>query len=229
VLGSSAVVLTDAGAQPHDFADLSAWWANGIEVWLPSPAVERPAQFMTLIADALASLSPDTAPITVKFNTKDSAAAPTAPFVAAGNRPPAGTAPRVRFDRGRVAVTDRSGKTLLDLGGFTGGAVVQIVHAGSQPGLWLKPLATGGALPAPSELRLDRGDIAFVDQSGVALAMSSERDKLIRINYPDQVSWLTVADRFHAWIIGAIWLLVTVGFLFGLQRVLRRRSSGLND
>ena len=43
VLGSSAVVLADATEKPHDFADLSAWWANGVEVWLPSPAVERPA------------------------------------------------------------------------------------------------------------------------------------------------------------------------------------------
>ena len=42
VIGSSAVVLTEATDKPHDFADLSAWWANGIEVWLPSPASERP-------------------------------------------------------------------------------------------------------------------------------------------------------------------------------------------
>jgi hypothetical protein len=37
------------------------------------------------------------------------------------------------------------------------------------------------------------------------------------------VSWLTVADRFRPWIIGSLWVLGTIGFLFGLQRVLRRR------
>jgi hypothetical protein len=225
VLGSSGVVLAEAEGKPHDFADLSAWWANGIEVWLPSPATERPGPLMGLVAGTLAALSPEAAPIAVKFAATSDAPTPGAPFIAVSNRMPKGATPRVRFDRGRVVVADRKDQTLLDLGGFSGGAVVQIVSAGSQPGLWLKPLAADGALPAPAELKLDRGDIAFVDQSGVALAMSSERDTLVRIAYPDQVSWLSVAERFHPWVIGAIWALVSVGFLFGLQRMLRRRAA----
>ena len=126
-------------------------------------------------------------------------------------------------------VSDKNNKTLLNLGGFSGGALAQIVSAGSQPGLWLKPLAADNALPAPEELRLDRGDVAFVDQSGIALAMSTERDTLLHVAYPDQVSWLQVAERFHPWIIGAIWALITVGFLFGLQRILRRRSANAGE
>ena len=229
VLGSSAVVLTEADATPRDFANMAAWWASGIEVWLPSPGVERPAPLMTVIADTLATLSPETAPIAVNFTGSDGVATPTAPFIAVSNRPPAGTTPRVRFDRGRVVVADRSGRTLLDLAGFTGGAVAQIVSASGQPGLWLKPLASDGTLPAPATLRLDRGDVAFVDNTGVALAMSSERDRLVRIAYPEEVSWLTIAERFHTWIIGAIWVLVTAVFLFGLQRMLRRRGTHAGD
>jgi hypothetical protein len=229
VLGSSAVVLVAADAQPRDFSDLSAFWSNGIEVWLPSPALERPAPLMSLITDALAALSSEAAPVSVKFIAGGDAPLPSAPFVAVSNRPPAGSTPRVRFDRGRVVATDRSGRTLLDLGGFAGGSVMQIVGAGVHPGLWLRPLSVDGTLPAPSDIRLDRGDIAFVDQSGIALAMSSERDTLIRIAYPDHVSWLTVAERFHAWIVGAVWLLVTFAFLYGLQRMLRRRAAGSGD
>jgi hypothetical protein len=126
-------------------------------------------------------------------------------------------------------VADRGGRTLLDLGGFESGAVMQLVNAGGKPGLWMKPLAADGALPAPTELRLDRGDIAFVDPSGVALAMSSERDTLVRIAYPDQVSWLTVAERFRPWIMGTLWAALTIAFLFGLQRFLRRRGTQTND
>jgi hypothetical protein len=228
VLGSSAVVLTEATEKPRDFADLSAWWANGVEVWLPSPSVTRPGPLMSLVSDTLAALSPEAAPIAVKFIGTSDAPTPGAPFIAVSSKAPAGASPRVRFDRGRVVVADRKNHTLLDLGGFTGGAVVQIVSSGGQPGLWLRPLATESVLPAPAELRLDRGDIAFVDQSGVALAMSSERDTLVRIAYPDQVSWLSVAERFHPWIIAAIWALATIGFLFGLQRMLRRRRAGAN-
>jgi hypothetical protein len=225
VLGSSAVVLADASDKPHDFADLSAWWANGVEVWLPSPATDRPATAMALLSDTLAALSPPSAEIVVKFTSNGDTPVPTAPFIAVSAKPPTGAAPRVRFDQGRVVVADKNNKTLLNLGGFSGGAVAQVVIAGSQPGLWLKPLASDNTLPAPEELRLDRGDVAFVDQSGVALAMSSERDTLVRITYPDNVSWLQVAERFHPWLIGAIWALITVAFLFGLQRVLRRRAA----
>ncbi len=229
ILGSSAVVLVDADSEPHDFSDLGAFWSNGIEVWMPSPSLERPAPLLGLISDALAALSTETAPVTVRFIGQNEAPSPTAPFIAVSSRPPAGAKPRVRFDQGRVAVADRSGRILLDLGGFTTGAVMQIVSANDHPGLWLKPLAADGALPAPAELRLDRGDVAFVDQAGIALAMSTERDTLVRVAYPDQVSWLTVAERFHAWLIGALWLLVTAAFLFGLQRMLRRRAANTAD
>jgi hypothetical protein len=225
LLGSSAVVLA-AGADPAgDFHDLVASWANGIDVLVPAAAIENPALVMSLLAEVLTALTPDSATITVKFDNSGSTAAPTAPFLAIAHRPPAGTKPHVRFDRGRVAVTDRSGRTLLDLGGFGAGAVAQVVTTGSHSGLWVKPLAADGVLPMPDELRLDRGNVAFVDKAGLALAMSTERDALVRIAYPDEVSWLTVADRFRSWIVGAFWLLATLGFVFVLQRFFRRRRA----
>jgi hypothetical protein len=178
-----------------------------------------------LITDALAVLSPVTAHVTVKFTGSGDVPTPGLPFIAVSNRPPAGATPRVQFDRGRVTVTDRASKTLLDLRGYVGGAVAQIVETHGQPGLWLRPLAADGTLPAPRELRFDRGNVAFVDQAGIALAMSTERDTLVRIVYPDQVSWFTIAERFHAWIIGGIWVLVTIGFLIFLQRLFRARAA----
>jgi hypothetical protein len=122
-------------------------------------------------------------------------------------------------------VTDRAGRTLLDLGGFVGGAVAQLVSSGDHPGLWIKPLATDGAIPSPSDLHLDHGDVAFIDVKGVALAMSTERDTVVRVSYPDQVSWLTVAERFRPWIIVGLWLFATAALLFILQRMFRRRPT----
>jgi hypothetical protein len=100
-----------------------------------------------------------------------------------------------------------------------------VINAGEQPGLWIKPLSGDGALPAPDDIKLDRGDVAFLDKSGVALALSTERDTLVRVSYPDQVSWLTMADRFRSWIIGSVWLFAAVGFLYALQRMLRRKPQ----
>jgi len=224
LLGSSAVVLTSAD-DAADFHDLPARLADGIETLVPSATADRPGQVLDLLAHVLSALTPESAAIAVKFVEPGAAPAPTGPFLAVGHRPPAASKPLVNFDRGRVAVTDRSGRMLLDLGGFGAGAVAQIVTAGGHPGIWIKPLDAEGSLPAPAEVKLDRGNVAFIDRTGVALAMSTERDALVRISYPDQVSWFTVADRFRSWVVGALWLLITVGFLFLLQRFLRRRGA----
>jgi hypothetical protein len=200
-----------------------AHWAKSVEVLLPRTSADRPLAVLPLLAEILGALAPDAAMLSVKLDAPEAAPAPTAPFIAISHLPPAGAAPRVRFDRGRVAVADRGGQTLLDVGGFTAGAVAQLVNVGSLSGVWIKPLADDGTLPTPAELKLDRGDAAFVDNAGVALALSTVRDRLVRVTYPDQVSWLTIADRFRPWLVGGFWLVATIGFLFLLQRILRRR------
>jgi hypothetical protein len=225
ILASSAVVLASAEGAPHDFSDLTPHFGRGIKLLLPAAAADRPILVLGILAQVVDQLSPEVAPLSVNFTAANGTSAPDAPFIAVSDKPPAGANPRVRFDRGRVDVTDRSGHALLDVGGFVGGAVAQIVTAGDYPGLWIKPLAADGAAPAPSDLHLDHGDVAFIDGNGVALAMSTERDTVVRISYPDQVSWLTVAERFRSWIIGGLWLLATAALLFLLQRMFRRRSA----
>lgn len=222
ILGSSAAVVERMNAPAQDFSDLAAAWSSGIDILLPASNATQPAQALSLLSAALAGLSPDSAPITVKFAESQT---PAAAFIAIGERAPDGSEPKVRFDRGRVAVADRSGRVVLDLGGFASGAVAQIVRSGDHDGLWIKPLAGDRTLPSPAALHLDRGDVAFIDQSGVALAMSSDRDKLVRIAYPDQVSWMSHAERYRSWIIGGLWFVATLTFLFALQRMLRRTNS----
>jgi hypothetical protein len=229
ILGSSAFVLAAAVGEPRDFSDLAARWAGGVQVLVPAAALERPELVIDIASKALNALLPDTAPIDVKVVEADAASAPSKPFLAISELAPVEAKTRVRFDRGRVAVSDSAGRTVLDLAGLSAGAVAQVVTARGEPGLWLRPLAADGALPAPAELRLDHGDVAFVDHSGVTLAMSTERGALVHIAYLDETSWPTVAARFRLWIIGGLWLLATVGFLVALQRVLRRRPTTLGE
>ena len=225
IRGSSSVVLMRAGDRLHDFSDLAARWSAGIEVLFPARAAEQPIPVLRLLAEVLNTLSPETAPITVKFVAPGAAPVAHAPFLALGDAAPEGSVPRVRFESGRVAVADRSGRTLLDLGGFAGGAVAQILTAGDHAGMWIKPLSGERTLPAPRELRLDHGDVAFLDGTGVALAMSTERDTVVRITYPDRASWMTMAEPYRPWIIGGLWALATVVFLLTLRRMLRRRRT----
>ena len=229
ILDSSAVVLGPADGPVRDFSDLALRWADGVAVALPASAADAPVPVIGQVSEVLNLLSPPSAAVSVSLVAPGPAPAPKSAFLLVSDELPPGSTPRVRFDRGRVAVSDHAGHTLLDLSGFTTGAVAQAVSAGDVPGMWIRPLSSNGSLPAPVNLRLDRGDVAFVDHTGVALAMSTERDTLIKISYPDQVSWLTIAERFRAWIIGCVWLMVTIVFLLGLQRLLRRRRTASSD
>jgi hypothetical protein len=227
ILGSSSIVLSSAGVTAEDFSDLATFWANGVQVLVPISTATKPLQVVGLLADVLNALSKETAPITVKLVDAGAVPAPTAPFIAVSNVPPAGATQRVLFDRGRVAVADRSGRTRLDIGGLASGAVAQIVTSDTHPGLWIKPLTRDGSLPVSPGIYLDRGDVAFLDKTGVALAMSTERDTLLRISYPDQVSWFAIAERFRSWIIGGLWVLATIAFLLLMQRMYRRRRISM--
>jgi Bacterial cellulose synthase subunit len=225
MLGSSSIILSPAGSAADDFSDLATFWANGVEVLVPASTATRPSAVVALLADVLNALSKESAPITVKYVDAGAAPVPGAPFIAVSNVAPAGATQRVRFDRGRVAVTDRGGRTRLDIGGLATGAVAQIVTSGTFPGLWIRPLTSDGSLPATPAVYLDRGDVAFLDKTGVALALSTERDTLLRISYPDQGSWLTLAERFRSWIVGGLWAVLTIVILFVLQRIYRRRRA----
>jgi hypothetical protein len=225
ILGSSSVILSVAGAEVQDFSDLATQWANGIEVILPVSTSEHPLSVLASLADVLNGLSKDSAPIVAKYTSGGAAPSPAAPFIAVSNVPPVGAEQRVRFDRGRVAITDRAGNILLDVGGLATGAVVQIVTSNSYPGLWIKSLSSDGSLPASPAVSLDRGDVAFLDKTGVALALSTERDTLLRVSYADRGSWLTSLDRFRSWIVGGVWILITFALMIGLQRIYRRRNN----
>jgi hypothetical protein len=226
ILGSSLVILSGAGAAARDFSDLATLWANGVEVLVPSSTAEHPLSVVASLSDVLNALSKETTPIAVKYVAAEASPSPGAPFIAVSNVPPAGAEQRVRFDRGRVAITDRAGHTLLDIGGLTTGAVAQIVTSNTYPGLWIKPLSNDGSLSASPAINLDRGDVAFLDKTGVALALSTERDTLLRVSYADQGSWINNLDRFRSWIVGGVWVLVTFALLFLMQRMYRRRVSG---
>ena len=226
ILGSSAFMLTPAGPRAEDFSDLASLWADGVEILVPAWAADRPLPMLGVLSDVLSALTRETAPLTVKFIGSHSAPNPGAPFLAVSDVPPQGRGQPVRFDQGRIAVVDKAGRTRLDLGGVETGAVAQIVTSNRQPGLWIKPLGSDGALPLSPALYLDRGNVAFLDKTGVALAMSTERDTLLRIAYPEKGSWVLFFERFRSWIVAAFWAFATVTFLAVLQKIYRRRRAG---
>jgi hypothetical protein len=229
IQGSSSIILSKPASTVADFSDFTAFWSGGVQVLVPASTATQPLQVLGLLADVLNALSMETAPIAVRYFEAGSAPAPGANFIAVSDVAPAGATQRVHFDRGRVSVVDREGRARLDIGGFTTGAVAQIVNAAAFSGMWIKPLTDDGSLPIPAGVNLNQGDIAFLDKEGVALAMSTEHDALLRISYPDQGSWVALAERYRSWIVGALWALATVVFLLLLQGVYRRRARAMRE
>jgi cellulose synthase operon protein B len=229
ILGSSSVILSAADPAAKDFSDLATLWAKRVEILLPSEISADPLRTIAALANVLSALSKETAPIEVKYLGAGAAPAPAAPFIAVSNIPPVGSDQRVHFDRGRVAITDRAGNALLDIGGLTSGAVAQIVTSNTYPGLWIRSLSLDGSLPAAPAVNLNRGDVALLDKTGVALALSTERDTLLQVSYVDQRSFLTNLDQFRPWIVGGIWVIVTLTVLFVLQRIYRRRHAAAGE
>jgi hypothetical protein len=73
-------------------------------------------------------------------------------------------------------------------------------------------------------MRLDRGNAAFIDPDGVRLAFSTTRDTLVQVTYPERFTWTTILEAYRPWIIGGVWLLVTILFVSLIQRLYRGRA-----
>ncbi|MFG6579626.1 hypothetical protein ACGYK1_09505 [Sulfitobacter sp. 1A13191] len=224
ILPDSALLLSDAAPQGQDFFTLRQEFADGVQVVL-DPALSLDfAQTLPWLAGVAGSVIPDRAPILPRASVD--ALEGDEPFFVISDQNPGDAEPLITFDQGRIEVRDRqdnliySGEDLSRLG------VVQIVTRGDTRGLWLRP----GNGPAPElaperPMMLDRGDLALIGQEGVILATATDRSPLVDVVYPDRTSLAQMLAKYRPWIVGAIWVLVTLLVLIVFQRVYRARRG----
>ncbi|MFG6591868.1 hypothetical protein [Sulfitobacter sp. 1A12157] len=224
ILPGSALILSDATPQDRDFFTLRQEFADGVQVVL-DPALSLDfGQALPWLAGVAGSVIPDRAPILPRASVE--ALEGDEPFFVISDQNPGDEKPLITFDQGRIEVRDRqdnliySGEDLSRLG------VVQIVTRGETRGLWLRP----GNGPAPEltperPMMLDRGDLALIGQEGVILATATDRSPLVEVVYPDRTSLAQMLAKYRPWIVGAIWVLVTLLVLIVFQRVYRARRG----
>ncbi|UWR30730.1 cellulose biosynthesis cyclic di-GMP-binding regulatory protein BcsB [Sulfitobacter sp. W002] len=224
ILPGSALLLSDAAPQDQDFFALRQEFGNGVQVVL-DPALSLDfAQTLPWLAGVAGSVIPDRATILPRASVD--ALEGDEPFFVISEQNPGDGDPLITFDQGRIEVRDRqdnliySGEDLSRLG------VVQIVTRGDTRGLWLRP----GNGPAPEltperPMMLDRGDLALIGQDGVILATATDRSPLVDVVYPDRTSLAQMLAKYRPWIVGAIWVLVTLLVLVVFQRVYRARRG----
>ncbi|CAB3739059.1 cellulose biosynthesis cyclic di-GMP-binding regulatory protein BcsB [Paraburkholderia rhynchosiae] len=224
LLGSSALELGSAEQPAHDFFSVASNARDQLTVVVRDPAAETQRTALQTLGIVAADLVPTGTPIVVKYATSDSLPETSSAFVAWGNFRFAGADSPVRIDAGKVLVRTRAGTPLFSLDGTRSTLIAQIVTPpGAPSGIWLSHPGAS-AMPAPQTVGLDRGNVAFVDQTGVTLALSTEREKLIEVTYPESTSWRAVITRYRVWLIGAVWLLITLTVVVALQRIQRRRQ-----
>lgn len=220
LLPSSEVILDDAPRGADDFYRLTGRFHEGVTVSLPGGQdAATLAKLLPIAASAVAGLVPRSAAINVTFDN----AAPKGPFITVTRDTPEGTKPPIRFDNGRLVVSDSNGNAMYDAAALDRRTIAQLVEIGGNTGLWLRPAADFAASNEP--MALDRGDVAFVTDRGVDLAFSTKRDRLIDIRYPDQLNIFAYLSKYRLWLIALAWLAITAGFIWSLRRLYKRRGE----
>ena len=194
---------------------------GGVDIILPADPARLREGLAHLIAIG-ADLLPAEAPITVRLETRPTIGE--RPFIAVSRLEPAETDPRLRFDQGRLAITRSDGRLLVDLANSDQNpTIAQVVRSPRASGLWLRP---GQAIPQAGSrpVRLDRGDVAVIDEEGLALAFSAGGKQVAAIAYTDIRSWRDLAGEYRPWIVGAIWLVAVAFFAVGMTKTFRRRK-----
>lgn len=224
VLPQSRFTLGDAPKPSQDFFLMRQTFAGGVDL-VVEPGTEVKSYLPWLIPIA-GALLPDAANITMREDMS-AAGGEKNPFLYVGKAAPPGADPDVRFDQGRMEIRDSAGETLFASAAMEETAVVQIVEIGDRAGIWLRP----GTAPAPSPTRetpllLDRGNLAFIDESGLIFATSTKRSELVDISYPDRTDITQVVAAYRPWIIGTVWLALTLLVVRSLQTVYHKNRRG---
>jgi cellulose synthase operon protein B len=227
LLGSSSIVLGKTDAPGHDFFSIAPRARDGLTVFVRDDlagAAQRTA--LQVLGTVAGDLSPADATVTVKRIDGNTVPKPDSVFLAWGNLHFADDTLPVRIDQGNVIVRTLAGTPLINLNKAANTLVAQLVTLPDTPaGVWVRAVGTQDNLPTPQAIGLDRGNVAFVGTEGVTLALSTERDKLIEVTYPDVTSWQTLARRYGTWLVIGGWLFLTVVVLVALQRIYRRRQQ----
>ncbi|WP_445376616.1 hypothetical protein [Niveispirillum fermenti] len=223
LLPGSRVTLAPDEAVPSDFFALGPAMADGATLLVTRAQLKEPVSALTLAARVAADLMPAGAPLAVMV-TGEGEARPASPFIALpGAVVPGLSDLPVRLDGGAVSVQDRGGDTVLDITGARGLITAQLARAGTVPGLSLS--TADGSIPAlPERLALDRGNVAFADQTGLLMAFDTVRDRAVRIVVADEAGWADWLDRFRIVLVLGAWILVTLGAVGALRRWYRSRA-----
>jgi len=224
LLPTSRVEFVPMSGTPSSFFEMASLYRAGMDLAVPARFLDDPIGSLPFMARMATNLLPSPTEVVVTYVPDGQTVQARRPFLYVGEPALPGATSPVRFDKGRVVVSDPQGQMLLDISSLKNAAVAQLVMAGSHAGIWLRPMGGLSLFDGP-RVRLERGNLAFLDATGVLLALDTAKDKAARVTYPDQVDWTALLEQYRLQILVGIWGLATVFFAFLLVRIYRRRAA----
>jgi len=237
LMGSSEILLKSADAL-DDFTTLAPLFRKGANIIVDHVIEDKQVAVLDLALKLAGNLVAPDVPVSVVFpESKDTSR----PFISLSSLPPvAGDHAEipVHFDAGHIMMKSARGDTLVDLSGMDNVGVAQIVrqkYASSDPpmppeasprtdaGLWVRS-GNANDIPVPEKLKLDRGNVALFNANGVNFSTSTARDHLVEISYLDKYSVSNSITRYYSQIVGLLWLLGAIAFIYAIRSVLRAQK-----
>jgi len=222
---SSLIVVRKVDEEPKQFVDLSSYFSDGFDTYLPKSYLQQPEKYLgqltRLVHDQLLQLDYKR----ISFFDANAPIKPGKPFLLMDRANLDVAYAPVRFDKGSVKVVDDKGNTLLDVDQLGGIAVAQIVKSGSAYGLWVAPGQAGAGINAENYL-FERDDLAFVDDSGVVLSIDSRHPGGAKVYYPGYRGWYDILSENRFWLLVAAWVLLTVIVVYLFRRNRQNRATG---
>lgn len=227
VLPGSRLVLAPSDDPVDEFFELRQGLSDGAQLVVDPETGLAQSDVLPWLAGVVGTLVPDRAEIVPRASL--SAIEAGTPFIAVSATNPGDGEALIRMDQGRVEIRDNEGNLMFDGEALSRLGIVQIVSRGGTPGLWLRP-GDGPApvLSASSPLVLDRGNLALLDETGLLVATSTTRSTLVDVVYPDQPSLMQILDKYRPWIVGGLWIILTLVVLAVFQRIYRSRRAPPN-
>ena len=219
VLPTSHLTL-GKGTPPNTFVGMAARYATSATVIVPHAYLDDAVLSVPRLATLAGAAG--IAPLEAKFVVMpDGARAePDGPFLAADVALADEKNP-VAFSPDRLTLTSRNGEKLIDVSGLKRVAVLSVVSAGAASGIVYR--ASGEPPVLTDKLRLARGDIAVVDESGVLKAFDTVDPDDLSTGHVTSTDWVT--RHWARWGIPAVLVLLLVALIVLAGRARRRHRK----
>ncbi|MDQ6990889.1 MAG: cellulose biosynthesis cyclic di-GMP-binding regulatory protein BcsB, partial [Mariprofundaceae bacterium] len=226
ILPSSKVLVERVDAEPSNFNVLTYYLAGGFDTYIEHDYLKNAAKLLYLLTRVVVDLSLPLDMERFHFNPKGTRLDPKKPFLAVGAFDINSIRAPVRFDHGRVTVLDESGNTMLDVKQLLKLTIMQVGHAENATGLLINPGKKQQFL-FPEQLVMQPDDVAFIDNNGVVLSLSSKDRTLVKIDYLDVKTWFEMLGAYRFWIFALFWFLFisAVMYLYTMSHKNKKRIN----